>query len=797
MSVPKLPVSLLEREFRLRYMKGCIDNMGIYQRVARVVTKWPKPVLLFSLLATLLAGSGLADLTIRTNQDADLPEDDPIIATKNRIDEIFGDRKGVMIGLQADSIYTTETLSKVAAITRELEKVDYVVVDQVESLTTVNNISAYDWGLEVGPFIREVPDSQEQLESLRDAVERNRMANGRLVSEDGGFTVISAQIEEGYDQGSLYNQVYEIVEKYQGPENIVVTGDPIFTEEIDRGIQTDTSVLVPLALVLIMVGLFLAFRNVRGVVLPMISVILSIISAMGMMGHMGLPQTAVSSALPLLLVTIASSYGIHILIYYYREDVSEERRVENALAKVLPSLTLVAVTSMLGAATLAIFKILMIKEFAIAATVGILFAWLINITVLPSLLQLMRNYKDSADTKRLGSPSVLERVLTRVTVFSYKNAKLVIVTYAVVILVSIYGVTKIQTGIDFTYLFEEDNQARVAFNTFNDSLSGARYLNVMLSAPSAGMIQSKEYFEYINNFQEYMEKLDGVGYTYSIVDVVEQIAGALDPAAGTLKNINTDEELAQYFLLYDMSGEPGDFENLIDYDYQRAKIQVMLTTSDPDRHRALYEAASGYMSKHLPQSAKTDFGGDVMIWLSTVDYIVEGKILNIILALVLIVLMVSSVNKSFTAGVYAVTPIAISVLITFAFMGYLGLRLDMPTAIITGIAVGIGVDFSIHYLSHLRKAAKEMSVQDAIRNTSATSGKAIFYDTFTNILGFSMLIMSQFAPVQTFGYLVSFTMLIMGVSVLILLPAMVGLFRPSFLEDEVYVDQGGVAYATS
>jgi hydrophobe/amphiphile efflux-3 (HAE3) family protein len=778
-------------------MSECVDKMGMYERFARLVTEWPKVVLLLAVLATVLAGSGLTELTIRTNQDADLPEDDPIIATKNRIDAIFGDRKGVMIGLQAETIYTTETLEKVAAITRELQMVDHVVVDQVESLTTVNNISAYDWGLEVGPFIRNVPETKEDLASLREAVESNSMANGRLVSEAGDFTVISAQVEEGYDQGTLYNQVYAIAERYQGPENIVVTGDPIFTEEIDRGIQTDTSVLIPLALLLIMVGLFVAFRNVRGVLLPMVSVILSIISAMGMMGHMGLPQTAVSSALPLLLVTIASSYGIHILIYYYRESYEEERRVEAALAKVLPSLTLVALTSMLGAATLGIFKILMIKEFAIAATVGIFFAWFINITVLPALLQVLRRFRDRADIKRNAESTPLENALVRLTDFSFRNARYVVMAYVVLALVSIYGVTKIQTGIDFTYLFEEDNQARVAFNIFNDSLSGARMLNVMLSAPSPGMVQSKEYFEYIDNFQKYMEKLDGVGYAYSIVDVVEQIAGALNPDEGSLQNIVTDEELAQYFLLYDMSGEPGDFENLIDYDYQRAKIQIMLTTSDPDRHRALYESANGYLSDHLPPDARADFGGDVMIWLSTVDYIVEGKVLNIILALVLIVLMVGLVNKSLSSGLYAVTPIAASVLVTFAFMGYLGLRLDMPTAIITGIAVGIGVDFSIHYLSRLRSTAREMCVRDAILKTSSTSGKAIFYDTFTNVLGFSMLIMSQFAPVQTFGYLVSFTMLTMGLSVLVLLPAMIGFLRPVFLEEQAYVEERRVSYATS
>jgi len=755
--------------------------MNLSKRYAHLITDRPVMVLLSMLIMTLLVASGLANLTVRTNQDADLPVSDSIVQTKERIDAVFGDRTEVMIGIQHDNIFNTTTLGKVVAISERLKQVDHVVPDQIDSLSTLNNVIGEEWGMQVGVFMRAVPEGPAALDKLAQDVRDNRLVYGRLVSFDEDFTVITARVEEGYDQATLYAQIYAIVEEYEGPERIFVTGEPIFTQEIDGGIQRDTAVLIPLALLLILVGLFLCFRSLRGVLLPMLAVLLSIVWAMGMMGHLGLPQTAVSTALPLLLVTIASSYAIHILIYFNDEQADDPDRVAKALSKIMPSLLMVGITSALGAASLYVFQILMIREFAIASAVGILSAWLINVTVIPAILQLISR-SSRMKMVAVNQPSRLDRLLTRVTLLSYHNSKKVVVGYLLLLLVAGVGISKVQTGLDFLNLFKEDNQARVAFNVFNDSLGGARSFSIMVEGTGEGDIQTLEYLESIARFQSFMNQQEGVGYTHSIADVIDQIAEAvaMEDAAGA--RLVSDAQVAEYLMLYEMSGDPGDFANLVDYDYRRARIQVMLTTSDPDQHRALYETARDYLADHLPEGASAEFGGDIILWLARVDYVVMGKLQNIALALSLIILITSLALRSVSAGLLAVAPIAAGVLITFAFMGFYGLRLDMPTSIITGIAVGIGIDFSIHYLSRVRKEMlKSADYASALRATSTTSAKAVVFDTFTNMLGFSMLIFSQFQPVQVFGYLVSFTMLIMGLSVLVLFPALLHLTRPAFI----------------
>ena len=115
---------------------------------------------------TLIIGSGLTKITIRTNQDADLPANDPIVATKNRIDAIFGDKTEIMIGIQHENIYQTSTLRKVALISEQLKQIDFIIPDQINSLSTVNNVVGKEWGLDVGVFMKNIPTTVQQLSAF-------------------------------------------------------------------------------------------------------------------------------------------------------------------------------------------------------------------------------------------------------------------------------------------------------------------------------------------------------------------------------------------------------------------------------------------------------------------------------------------------------------------------------------------------------------------------------------------------------------------------------------------------------
>ncbi|MFQ5637898.1 MAG: RND family transporter [bacterium] len=750
---------------------------------ARFVTHYPKSVLAALFVVTLILGFGISKLETRNNYDADLPKEDPIIKTNDRFGEIFGEKAMIMIGIESDNIFQTSTLEKVAHISEDLKRVKGVIEDQIISLSTLNNINGRDWGLEVGPFMKEVPETEAALERLREDVRSNSLIYGRFVSEDETSTLVLANIEQDYVQAEVYQQVQDILEKYRGPEKIYALGDPIMTQEIDLGIQHDVEMLLPIAMVLVLVGFFLSFRTARGVFLPFTVVALTVFWTMGLMGHLGFPLTVVSSALPMLLVAVASSYGIHVVHRYYEEIVDKDKLAgaRAATQKIVPAILVTGLTSAIGTATLMIFRVGSIREFGIITALGILAALVLSITFIPATLALLRK---STGKQTRTSRSWATRALTRLALFSLRRKVWLLAFSVIIILISLIGISKISVGNDFVKFFPKDHHVRATFDFFNEKFGGSRYFNVMIEGPEYDSIKDPKMLQQIWKFQEFAESFAEVGYTSSFADIIKRmhkVMHADDPAYDRIPD--SQDLIAQYLLLYSMSGNPGDFDDLVDYDYQRAKIRVMIKTSEQDVHKRLFRTFENYVNTHFEPGVENEFGGILMIWIAQIRYIVTGKIQNIILAVLIVFIFCAVVFRSFTGGLFSIIPLVVATLLTFGVMGFVGIRLDMGTAIVTAIAVGIGVDFAIHYIFRFKQEfTSSGDMQQSTVATMLSAGRAIIYDMMSNILGFMVFIFSGFVPIQNFGWLISLTMLTVGFGSLVILPALFATINPRFIQ---------------
>lgn len=752
-----------------------------------LIINHPRKILFTLFGITLFMVWGVSKLEVRNNQDSELPKNDPIVNTMDRIEEIFDDKSMIILGIESDPIYTQRTLQKITDISEDLKAIEWIIPDEINSLSLVNNIKSRDWGLETGPFMKAVPTSEEAIATLKNDVISNDNIYGQLVSKDGTFAAIVANVKEDYDQALLHKQVYELVEKYRGDDKIYVSGEPIWLEDIESGINADSEILTPVTLLVIVLCFFLCFRTANGVILPIIVVILSIVWTMGMMGHMNLPMTVVSNALPALMVAVASSYGIHMVHRYYEEiNESQDRAiaVSNTLRSITPPIILTGVTSALGAGTLVIFKVTSMREFGIIAAIGIVAALILSITVIPAVYMLLKKVKTRTNTM-----TFISRFLVSITKFSYYNRKGVLLGYLLVLLISFYGISRIIIGADFVQNFPKDHKGRIAVDAFNKHLGGVRFFNIMLDGYDKDALKDPEFLKEMLAFQDYMESQEGVGNVFSFANIIKRMHAVINENESD-NNIATLPDsknlIAQYLLLYSMSGDPGDFKDLIDFDYQRAKVQVMLTTSEPEDHKRLYDIANTYLTTQFMAGKKTkaSFGGDVMFWIAQIGYIVKGKIENVIASIIIVLLICMLVFRSVKAGVFSIVPLIFSTIITFALMGFTGVRLEMGTAILTAMVVGIGVDFAIHYLSRFREEStesdEEKDLGEICLKTADTSGKAIAFDVFSNVCGFSVLVISEFLPVQNFGLLLALSMLIVGFNTMFMFPALIGVFKPKY-----------------
>jgi len=646
------------------------------------ITDRPKWVLSLVVFLTVVFGYGLTKLEMQADMSSDLPSDDPMVATKKRIEETFGKKDIILIGVKADDIFTAGTLQKIRDIEEELKGIHGVLPDEVTSIVSVNNITGHADGVDVGVFIPEIPEDRQSLDELRESAVKNEMIIDRIISRDGTFSAIVANIEEGYEEEYLHAEVAKIVEKHQNPEVIYMSGDPIQQKEIDQGISGDIGLLLPLALLILLSVYVVTFRTAIGVVLPFAVVLLSIIWTMGFMGLAGYKMNMISSVLPILMLVVSGSYGIHYMQKFYEEyalsgNVAEARA--SATKYMFMPIMLTGITSAVGTFTLVVFKVKSIQEFGVIASVGILLTFILSIFFISSVLWLLKNRKIKKNP--VVTNRILNRFLEAIASFSLKNSKTILIASLVVLSLSIFGITKVEIGNNFIEYFPKKHSLRVAYEQFDENLGGVRYLDVMFEGTEADAVKTPVFLQKVDDFLQFShDKFDFVGNAFSVVDVIKRMNRELNEGNPDHEKIpDSREEIAQYLLLYGMSGNPGDFNALIDYDYRRTKVRMMLTSSDQEDHKQLYRALDRYAKENF-QDVKVEFGGEAMLWLAQVDYIVVGKIQNIVCAILIVLLMCALAFRSFKYGLVSIIPLTIASLLTFGTMGFIGIRLETATA---------------------------------------------------------------------------------------------------------------------
>jgi len=334
---------------------------------------------------------------------------------------------------------------------------------------------------------------------------------------------------------------------------------------------------------------------------------------------------------------------------------------------------------------------------------------------------------------------------------------------------------------------------------FDSRLGGSRDFDILVEADADNGVQEPEFLEVVADIQAYAETLPYVGKTLSFVDVVKRIDAVVQGKAQG--GIPDSFDLAsQYLLLYSISSNPEDFSDLVDYDYRRVKIFVPVKTSEQDVHQEIYRQIKKRVeSVRSDSKIHVEYGGNLLVWIAQMDYIIVGKIENIICSVLVVVVLCALFFRSMKYALIAAAPVALSIVCTFGVMAMLSIRLEVSTAVITGVTIGIGIDFSCHFLHHYRMAIASLGsrgeggVADAVSEAISSSGSAIAFNIAVTVIGFGAFLFSSFKPIQNFGYLISANMMFSGLATFTLIPAV--LYFADRRWDARLLPKHGVAHA--
>jgi predicted RND superfamily exporter protein len=714
---------------------------------------------------------------LETDLDKYMPQSHPAFVYSNQAEEWFDIKDGIIIAIEhPGSIYNSGTLEKIKSLTRELQKLDEIEKADVTSLYTADNIIGTELDLDVKAFYREVPATAKTMEDLRNNVRDNAMVFGRLVSTDEKASIIVAEIADDVFSQEFYHRILELAESYEGPEQIYVAGRPIVEGTLASLGPKDMKTMAPLVVLVIVAVLLLLLRSVKNTLLNLSIVLLSTVWVFGLMALLKIPVYSVSTMIPVMLIAIGVADGIHIFSHLqlflkdHPQAVKKEAVLHTVRAMWKPVI-MTSLTTAVGFSALVTSRVFPVKYFGLFTAFGVIVAMFLSLILVPAGVMIFGLPKQGK--KRRGKTSDrLEKSgykSSRDTHFSYAFADWVVrhryvtlVALAVILIVSVFGITRVWINSSFLDNFSKDSDIVQTDRFVNKHFGGTSRLNVILDSPSTDTLKSPEVLRIVDRIQEDVEKLETIGNSYSLADFLKRmnkVMHADDPAYDRIPE--SRDLVAQYLLLYEMSGDPDNLWHFVDYDFKRGNLTVQLKSDDSRTIKSAINVINNFSDELKTHGIAVAYAGSGYKSLVFTDLILQGQISSLFLSLVIVVILISLMFRNVLAGFIGSVPIVFTSVVNFGLLGISGISLSVTTALISSIAIGIGIDYAIHFIERYREyAAIKGDKVLAGRLTMRHTGRAILFNAVVVITGFLVLLFSVFPPNRELGAFVALNMFV-------------------------------------
>ena len=755
------------------------------QRWIKLVLDRPWVFISAVIAVTISAAILLPRLTFDASIEAMIPSDDPVLAELETIADDFGSQELFLIALRTDNIFNPDTLSKIADLTEELELLPGI--KEVQNPFNAQLVESGFLGIEIRPVTANIPQSNQEIEEFRDEILRSPYV-GRLVTADGRGAALLVDLENtGHSRSRVLNSIESLVEKQTGPEEIYIVGDSYVLHYTEKAMKEDLRNLIPFVVVIIAAVLYFTFRSFLGILIPLAAVGASLVWTVGLMALWDIPVSIISMVMPVILVTLGIASSIHILNKYQESlerGLPKREALEETFAVITSPVVMAVLTTAAGFGSLITAFVHPIREFGVLTGLGVLIAMGLSLTLIPAILILVKPpHKKAEAEERRGLLDKLLSTLTRWTIF---NPRRVIAAILIFFLVLGAGAFRLTLESNIINYFGDSSPVKKGASVIEEVFGGSMQISVVVDSGEEDGIKEPAVLREIVSIQNYLNSFDTINNAVSVADVVRELNQALwdgDPSFYEIPE--TREGVAQQLLLFSMQGGSG-LDSLVSYDYSRALITAQMKTLDAHMLSAVITEVETYLDDHYGNSElEVSLIGAPKVMMRLMSRYVQTQISSLLTSVLAVGFIVSALMRSVSLGLLSLTPLVFTVVINFGIMGYAGIPLDAVTSIIASLAIGIGVDYAVHYLSRYRlELSKHGNKAAALENTGRSAGRGIFFNAVALITGFLVLVFSHFKAISIFGVLISATMVISSLAALLVIPLLLHNFlEPKFRKE--------------
>jgi predicted RND superfamily exporter protein len=757
--------------------------------VVKIIKKYRALVIVSFILLAIFSAFQLPELTINPRFDEYIPKEVGNRAYLNKLDSIFGGNEKILLILTTNgNIINPRSFKRINNITNELT--DLEGVERCLSLNDIIEIKQEDGITTLAPIVEKISNDPEKRKTLEQSILKSKTGQ-RFISSDLSSTAIIISKSDDVEDNIIIPAIEKIIKNNPGPEYIYIGGLSYLRYSIKSYIKKDLFTLLPAALLLMLLMLYFSFREWKGVVLPFVVVVLSILYSFGVMALKGWEISLVSVLLPIMLIAIANDYGIHLInLYQERSRLPDFHSMKKVSVEIYQDLRkpvlITGLTTIGGMLGLLSHKMPPAAQLGLLAATGIAFALLMSLILIPVLLSFYKkpDLKPQHSKLKISLIDKILRVFSRWVIHHPRN---VVISFSVVAFISLLGLFLLRVDTNVEGYFSGKSDIRKGIDLVNQKFGGSQYVSVLFS----GDILSPDALDRMDKYAREIRKLPEVGHIISPAMLFKELSKGVympgEPGYNALPK--TKAEAVQFLEIFSMSGYGDQVSQLIDYNYENARILVSMTDGSNQTGKKILKSLNEIAGK---DPLLVCIAGPGLSKIQISDMVIDGQITSLLIALIIIFILVTLIFKSGTAGATGSIPLLLSILFLFGIMGFLGVPLDIVTALLSSIMIGVGVDYTIHFLWRYKlEYALSRNSRHAISETLRSAGRGIVFNAFSVIVGFAVLMFSEFAPLRFFGVLVVVSIFSCLISALLLIPAIIQLTKPRFLEPEDHADQEG------
>ncbi len=700
---------------------------------------------------------------------------------RQRIREFASDDV-VIIVYKDEHPLSEKSLRRLEGVVAQLEDLLYVV--RVDSLLNAQHTFAEEDTLYANRYADEALEQPENSGAILNNLKTDPFYDGLLISEDGQYAAILLESIPAEDAPAEHAPVFigkimSILE--QGGferRHLHRVGLAATVAEVIIQSNFNISRLFPIGCVILLVVVFLMFHRFWPVAITLGVSFVGVIWAFGFAVFLDRNITIFTSIIPIVILIVATSDIIHLCSAYLLELAQGKEKMEAILQSGIEVGTAcfwTSATTFVGFMAMSFVPVPMFKQLGKVLGFGVAVSLSLAMTLCPILFTLMKTpqphtYDASWAQKLLG------RALSSVEEYFSRRPRMIVALFLLAFAWSFAGSIRITVETNLNKRFQEDSQIRRDERFYEAHFAGSNFLEIFINTQKSQGVLDPEIYTKIEAFHKAVAQLPEVDKVVSFVNLIETIDRELNPG-GHKEGADywTRALLAQYLLLFETSGGE-DIDRLVDFDRQTLHFAVRLTDTGTIFTYATGEKIKKIAASVLGDRVDVEATGISYLLGEFIDDVVAGQRRGLIFAFATIMVMMIVMFRSLKIGVVSMIPNVLPLLALGGYLGFFWHTVDSDTILIAMIAIGIGVDDTIHFLSRLRfESARTRDPGTALKRTFHFSGRAMVTTTLILVAGFMPLGLSSYFTVRIFGTLLPFTLVVAVLADLLLVPALVKL----------------------